>query len=274
MRDYSTVISLTKNARGVYSLDPSIGCKSGMENEKGGCFNDCYAAKSSQLYGYDFRKTVYRDFENEYHRRLILKRINRISLDFVRMGTSGDPSENWIHTISILRKIDTCNKEIVIITKHWNNLTHDQLEYLSTINVCINTSVSALDRESILTNGLEQYNKLKTYCKSILRVVSAKFNLDNKEGSRLSIIQNDLLKNDGVIDTVLRVNKNNPYLKKGIIFAEKSDFLGKNTLASKHKKTTYFGKCSTCYQMCGLNVNIGNKEYPDKRGTAKQLSLF
>jgi len=100
MRSYSTKISLTKNSRGIYSLDTSIGCASGIANETGGCYNDCYAAKSAKLYGYDFSKTVQRNFESEYHRRFILRQINKIPLDFVRIGTSGDPSENWENTIS------------------------------------------------------------------------------------------------------------------------------------------------------------------------------
>ena len=124
MREYSGIISLTKNSRGIYSLDTSIGCSSGMANEKGGCYNDCYAAKSAKLYGYDFSKTVFRHFESEKHRRLIINRINKIPLDFVRIGTSGDPSENWEHALKICKGIETCNKEIVVITKHWTELTN------------------------------------------------------------------------------------------------------------------------------------------------------
>lgn len=123
MREYLSKIALTKNSRGIYSLDTSVGCKSGMENEPGGCFGECYAAKSAKLYGYDFSKTVLRDFTDEYHRRRVVTQINRIPLDFVRIGTSGDPSENWPHTIAILKKIDKCNKEIVIITKNWTGLS-------------------------------------------------------------------------------------------------------------------------------------------------------
>ena len=104
MRDYSPKISLTQNSRGIYSLDTSIGCNSGMTNEKGGCYGDCYAAKSAKLYGYDFSKTVLRDFVNEKHRRKIVDGINRVKLDFIRIGTSGDPSENWEHTIKIIKK--------------------------------------------------------------------------------------------------------------------------------------------------------------------------
>lgn len=274
MREYKTKISLTKNARGIYSLDPSIGCHSGMMNEVGGCYNDCYAAKSAKLYGYDFSKTVFRDFDNEKHRIQILNKINGISLDFVRMGTSGDPSEDWRHTISILKKIDKCNKQIVIITRHWTQLTDEQLKYLATINICINTSVSALDKESVFNNCLIEYERLKPFCKSILRVVSCSFNLENETGHRLHKIQNELFKKDLVIDTVLRVNKNNKLIKDGIINVSESTFLGNKTLISKFKPSTYFGKCSTCHEMCGVNIKDVNKEYPDKRGISKQLSLF
>jgi len=139
MREYSNKISLTKNGRGVYSLDTTIGCFSGMQNNKGGCYNDCYAAKSAKLYGYDFGKTVLRKFENRKHERKIIRQISKIKLGFVRIGTSGDPSENWEHTLAVCKKISNCNKQIVIITKHWFNLTDLQMVFLNTINVCINT---------------------------------------------------------------------------------------------------------------------------------------
>lgn len=274
MREYSNKISLTKNSRGIYSLDTSIGCKSGMENEKNGCFNDCYAAKSSKLYGYDFSKTVLRDFINEKHRRLIINKINKIPLGFVRIGTSGDPSENWNHTIKILKSIENCNKEIVIITKHWTNLSLIDLEYLSTINVCINTSVSAIDKPELLNNAIIQYKTLKKYCKSILRIVSCDFNLNNFEGLVLSKKQDELFKNENTLDTVLRVNKNNRLVKEGIINVKSSKFLGKKALISKFNKKTYFGKCSTCLEMCGIEIKEKDKLYPDKKGVIIQTKLF
>lgn len=274
MRVYSNKISLTKNARGIYSLDPSIGCSSGMVNEVGGCYNDCYAAKSSKLYGYDFSKTVLRYFENEKHRQLIFNQINKIKLDFVRMGTSGDPSENWEHTINILKGIDKCNKEIVVITKHWTILTDQQLQYLSTINICINTSVSALDKPHLRENCILQYKRIKHYCKSILRIVSADFNLNNEVGHQLAKVQSNLFKNEDTLDTVLRVNKRNELVRSGIINVTESTFLGKKALISKLNRSTYFGKCSTCHEMCGVNIKPENKLYPEKRGTIKQLYLF
>jgi hypothetical protein len=274
MREYSNKISLTKNSRGIYSLDTSIGCSSGMANEIGGCYNDCYAAKSSKLYGYDFSKTVLRSFENEKHRQLIVSQINKVKLDFVRIGTSGDPSENWAHTINVLKCIDKCNKQIVIITKHWTLLTEEQLKYLSTINICINTSVSALDKPHLRQSCVEQYKRLKPYCKSILRIVSCEFNLTNDKEKELDKVQHELFKNEDTLDTVLRVNKRNDLVKNGIINVKETTFLGKKALVSKFNKSAYFGKCSTCHEMCGLNIKPENKIYPDKRGITKQLLLF
>jgi hypothetical protein len=270
MRGYSNKISLTKNSRGIYSLDTIIGCNSGMANEVGGCYNDCYAAKSAKLYGYDFSKNVNRYFESEKQRLNIVKAINKIPLPFVRIGTSGDPSEDWQHTIDILEDIKTCNKEIVIITRHWHNLTDIQLEKIQSLNVCINTSISALDNEYVLNNCLAQYNRLKPFCKSVLRIVSCNFNLENSTGHRLFKIQKELFKNEAVIDTVLRVNNKNRFVKEGIIKVEKSKFLGKNALVSKYNKSTYFDKCSTCFEMCGVNVKTGK----DKKRSNVQLKMF
>ena len=69
-------------------------------------------------------------------------------------------------------------------------------------------------------------------------------------------------------------DKNNKLVKDGIINVKKSKFLGKNALISKYNKKTYLGKCSTCKEMCGIKMDIGEKQYPDKRGTIKQLKLI
>lgn len=257
MRDYSNKISLAKNARGVYSLDVSLGCKSGTQQDKRGCYGDCYAAKSAKLYGYDFNKTVFRYFESEVHKKRIINQIKRIPLGFVRIGTSGDPSENWAHTLDVCNVIAKANKDIVIITKHWTTLTDAQLDNIQTLDLlgfAINTSVSALDTFEVLQRGLTQYERLKPFCKSLLRVVSCDFNTDNATGKQLAEIQKKLFDNEGVIDTVLRVNKNNPLVREGVLRVKESKFLGKKALISKYNPKTYFGKCSTCLEMCGVNM--------------------
>lgn len=274
MKPYSNKISLVKNSRGIYCLDTSIGCNSGMTKTKDGCYNDCYAAKSAKLYGYDFSKTVLRVFESRKHERQILNEINRAKLEFVRIGCSGDPSENWDHAFRILKVISRCNKEIVIITRHWTLLTDEQLEYLSTINVSINTSVSALDDPEMLNRSVEQYNRIKPFCRSFLRIVSCDFNTDNYEGKILSQIQHQLFKNEDVIDTVFRPNKNNPLVTTGVINVRRAAFNGNIQLMSKFNEKTFTGKCSRCQEMCGVRMKNQQHSYPNKRGIVKQLSLI
>jgi len=87
-----------------------------------------------------------------------------------------------------------------------------------------------------------------------LRIVSADFNLNNEEGRKLNLIQNELFKNDSIIDTVLRVSKNNPLVTDGIINIKETKFLGKRSFVSKYNKKTYLGKCSTCSEMCGVTL--------------------
>lgn len=272
-REYSSKISLVRNSREVYIIDTSIGCASGLKNDVNGCYGDCYAARAAKRYGNDFSKTVLRDFENEYHRRRVVAQINRAKMDFVRIGGSGDPSENWPHTLKILRQIDKCNKEIVIITKHWTLLFDEDLQYLKTINVCFNTSVSALDDPAQLRRGLEQYERLKPYCKSILRVVSCDFNTKNERGRELAGIQELLFRMESVLDTVLRPTKTNPLVTDGVINVKDALFMGSKSLVSQRSRKTYLGKCSTCHEMCGATMRTGYG-YPDKPGTVKQLKLF
>jgi len=260
MKPFSNRITLVKNSRGIYDIDTSKGCSHGIAHNPKGCYGDCYAANYSYRYGYDFSKTVLRHFENEKHEQQIIEQINKIDMPFVRIGVSGDPSENWDHTLNVCSKIAKCNivlyptymKEIVIITKHWNNLTESHLSRLS--NLCINTSISALDEPLLLNNRLAQYNRLKGYCKSVLRIVSCDFNLQNETGKRLNDIQERLFENEYIIDTVLRVSSKNNLVLDGIINTEKVNFMDSKCLASLYNKNTHLGNCFECPEMCGLNI--------------------
>ena len=199
-----------------------------------------------------FSKTVLRYFKSVKHERQIISKINRIDLSFVRMGCSGDPSENWEHTFSILKKISRCNKEIVIITRHWNVMTDEQLLELKDYKICINSSISALDEPEQLNKCLYEYKRIKPFCKSFLRIVSCDFNKNNKTGYRLSQVQENLFKNDRTIDTVFRPTKNNRFVLEGIINTSKTNFLGNKSLVSKYNRKTYLGKCEKCKEQCGI----------------------
>lgn len=264
MKQYKSIISLSKNERGIWDLDTIKGCKSGLLENPKGCYNDCYAFKTAKRYGIDFSQSIERHFENETHRNLIVKQIEKIDMPFIRIGCSGDASENWEHTINIIKQIKensqlslfdiSSKKQIVIITRHWNTLTDEQLIELSKYNICINTSVSALDNEHLISKSINEYIRLKPYCKSILRVVSCDFNELNSIGKQKAEIQRKLFKNENVIDTVFRPSSKNEFVVNEIINVKKMGFMKSKALVSKFNKKTYLGKCNTCLEMCGLTI--------------------
>jgi hypothetical protein len=253
MREFSEYITLSSNIRGCYSLDTTKGCSSGLHHNERGCYGECYAARYSRKYGYDFSKLVIRKFKDDKHIESTIRKINKIDMPFFRIGVSGDPSEAWENTIDVCRKVSLCDKKIVIITKHWKSLTDDQLLEISDLGLCINTSVSALDDDSLLAHRLEQYNRIKPYCKSVLRVVSCSFNKNNKYGRLLDLRQRKLFRNENTIDNILRVSKKNKYYTDGIINIEKVKFLDMNCYASINNNNAHFGLCIDCPDRCGLN---------------------
>jgi len=273
MKEYSDKISLIENSRGIYGLDTSMGCSSGLNYTPGGCYGDCYAYKSAKQYGYDFSKTVLRRFVNNRHKREVLIQISKVKLEFIRMGCSGDPSENCEHTISILKQIQHINKEIIIITRHWTSLTEKQLQFLRTMNITINTSVSALDNAGLLGSCVEEYKRIKHYCKSILRIISCDFNTKNSVGYNLNVVQRKLFENESTLDTVFRPSKQNKFVVNGIINAKDGIFNGHKAFISKHNKKTYVGKCSTCKEMCGVNINDMDNTHFQRKFIPVQIAM-
>lgn len=253
MNIYSGNISLNMNKRGVYDLDVTKGCTSGISHNKKGCYSECYAARYAKLYGYDFSKTIKRTFKSVKHVDKIRNEIHYINMPFIRIGVMGDPSENWGHLLKILNLVSGI-KPIVIITKHWYSLTLSQLNKLSKHNVCVNTSISALDEPCFIKHRLNQYDILKNYCKSVLRIVSCDFNMSNLKGLYLNDIQNELFNNKLTIDNVFRVSKNNKLIKMNIINYHKKIFLNNEAYFSQINKNTYTGFCKSCPDMCGINT--------------------
>jgi len=96
------------------------------------------------------------------------------------------------------------------------------------------------------------------------------FNLENTIGYRLAKLQAELFKNDSIIDTIFRPNKNSTWILLGIINAKHGIFLGKKTLVSKYNKKTYSGKCSACKEMCGVNIGANINPIP----LIQQLTLL
>ena len=288
MNKFKDKITLIKNRRGCFILDTVKGCSGCNSMRPKGCYDDCYAYNITYRYKQiDFtypvkrnfyeNKSKYRlfDFEDTRHINEIINSIEKINMPFVRIGEMGDPSEYWKHTLNICSKISVANKYIVIITKHWKILSNELLDKLSSMSICVNTSISALDTEKEIEHRLKQYNKLKNYCNSILRIMTCNFNIDNKEGLCKNNIQDYLLKNYECIDTVFRPSKNNPLVIKGIINTKNMQFLKQNTIVSLHNEKAYLGYCDTCPDMCGIpNDKRLVTCISNKNKSIKKYSLF
>ena len=266
MKDYKGILTLNKNARGCYILDTVKGCSLGLKDNPNGCYDDCYANRIAKRYGFNFGKTIKRDiqkdksqfylfgFSDDSHADRLIKQIRNIDMPFVRIGEMGDPSLNWEHTIKICKIISKAGKPIVIITKHWKVLSDSLLKDIKPLDICINTSISALDTEGQIHKKLHQFYRLKDYCNSVLRIVSCDFNKENEEGISRRVVQDELFKHTPHIDTIFRPSLNNPLVKNNVINISKVKFLSASVNASVHNKDTYFGYCGKCPDMCGVNL--------------------
>ena len=264
MKKYKSEITLIKNNRGCYIIDTVKGRGGVNEENPRGCYGDCYANNIASRYGFDFRNTVNRDFKrdteqlylfgfkDQRHENEIIEMIKKIDMPFVRVGEMGDPSQDWEHTLNICEIIAQAKKKIVIITKHWKSIPENFLPKLKNLDITINTSVSALDDTIDLDYRLGQYNRLKPYCNSVLRIVSCEFNLENEIGQIRSFIQEKLFMNENIINTVFRPNINNPLVTNKIIIVKKVKFLKSSVLASCFGDAVYFGDCKHCPDMCGV----------------------
>ena len=267
MKTYKDEITLIKNSRGCYILDTVKGCTAGNLYGGRGCYADCYAKNIADRYGFDFLRVRLRKFssddsqymlfgfKDETHLNKILRELKAIDMPFVRIGEMGDPSLAWEHTIGICQDITPAGKPIVIITKHWKPIPENLLDKVSKLELCVNTSISALDEEEEIVYRLEQFERLKRVCNSVLRIVSCDFNKEHSDGLDRHLVQEELFKIAGstVIDTVFRPRPDNPFVKKNIIKTSKVKFLRAEVLASVRNPNTYFGMCGTCPDMCGIN---------------------
>ena len=67
-------------------------------------------------------------------------------------------------------------------------------------------------------------------------------------------IQNTGDRIQNIIDNIFRVNLNNPLVINKIINVEKVKFLKAYITASIFNEKTYFGNCTNCPDMCGIEM--------------------
>jgi hypothetical protein len=253
--NYGAWITLEENRKGVLDLDTTKGCESGMAATAGGCYGLCYAARAAKTRGLTFDITAVRHFRSVRAYRRILSDIRRSRSRFVRIGTSGDPSEAWLWTVTVCSMLEPAEKPVVVITKHWRTASDYELRRLVDSRVVLNTSVSALDTDAQRDHRLEQYTRFaRLGGRSVLRVVTIDANLENEVGRRLADIQSRLLEFPRVIDNPLRAFRTSPLVRQGIIrLTLAPGYRGGRQLVSLHDAGVWLGTCAERPEQCGLS---------------------
>lgn len=252
---YRNILTVNENNKGVLDVDTVKGCSLGMKaHPGGGCYGECYANKIAKRYGIEFQKEVNRELTN-INFKSVLKKVYAYHANWYRIGTFGDPSHDWEHTVKVIEQLAITKKIPVIITKHWRILSDEQIERLKNVSAIINTSISALDTEKELKIRIRQGERFKRVgLKHIYRVVSCKFG-STENGIKMGKVQNELFKLGMIIDNPLRTSKSNPMVINGdILIEERKEAIGGEKYISLNNADTYLGHCSACPDQCGVEV--------------------
>ena len=235
-------------------VDTVKGCTLGMAAEEDGCYGECYAAKIAARYGIAFETSVKRGFMDQWqHRDILVRQLLTHPATWYRIGTMGDPSHEWQHTLSVIRHLRPAEKTAVIVTKHWKTLTDDHIAQLVELDVVVHTSTSGMDTEAQTKHRVAQLERLRhAGVRSVNRQVTAEFG-DTEWARACHDRQVRLLAMGPVIDTPLRVQASNPRVASGeIVTSRRTDALGGGKLLSLHSPDVFLGHCADCPDQCGV----------------------
>lgn len=249
-RKYGHVLTVTENGKGCLDVDTVKGCARGMAAyPDGGCYGECYAAKTAARYGIDFTTSVSRRIQGREHRGTLIRMMNGIPASWYRVGTAGDPSHDWSGTLSSLRALRHAKKTPVIVTKHWAVMSDADMASLRDLGAVVNTSISALDTDAELKHRIGQRDRLRDGgVTSVCRVVTCDF-----RSPEMRDRQDSLLSLAPVIDNPLRATKDHPLVRSGEIrLTRRGGSVGGGKLVSLHHPFVYIGQCATCPDQCGV----------------------
>jgi hypothetical protein len=242
-----------------------------------GCYGECYAYKIAKLYGFDFSISVSRQFMGREHKGTIIKLMNTCAVGWYRIGTYGDPCYDWKHTVAICWALWHTRKIPVIVTKHWEVLSDEQVEKLRRLRAVVNTSVSGMDADNELKRRLGQRDRLiSAGVKSVCRVVTCDYG--RSEWARTCKEKQDyLLSLKPIIDNPLRARKSNPRVVNGdIVLIRKNESVGGwGRFLSINDPCVYLGTCRNCPDQCGVSsVDIVNMEKENPNEDPATPALF
>lgn len=270
-RQYRDVLTADVNEKGVLDIDTVKGCTAGMgARPDAGCYGGCYAAKIAAFRGIDFSRSVERHVKSSAHARMIERAVQGAPQGFFRIGTMGDPSHAWEHTVRTVEWLAPFATP-VIVTKHWRTATDAQLARLVACGTVLNTSVSALDTSQELRHREAQIERYRTLGGvSIARIVSCDFDPSTDQGRRMADVQTRLFTLRPTLDNPLRVPRTHDLVQRGVIRVKAVRDISTIRTMSLSNDDTYVGHCSACPDQCGLSSCGPNHPKPAHR----QLPLF
>jgi hypothetical protein len=218
----------------------------------GGCYGECYAAKTAQTYGIDYSTSVSR---RPVFLRDVLNTVATHPATWYRVGVAGDPSHDWENTVTVCELLQYTGKIPVIVTKHWYPATDDQLTRLSKVGAVFNTSVSGMDTDTEIKHRIDQLERVATFeMRSVCRVVTCEYG-DSDWARDCEEKQRYLLTFPHVIDTPFRTTVTNPRVVSGDILLTRCENSvgGGSRMVSLWSDSLYLGTCANCPDQCGTN---------------------
>ena len=266
-RRYSNVLTVSINRKGVIDVDTVKGCSLGMAAyPKGGCYGECYAYKNAHTYGFDFRTSVSRQFMGREHKGTLIKLMLRFPARWYRIGTAGDPSHDWTHTVAIVNALWHLHKVPVIISKHWIPMEDWHAEKLRRLGAVVNTSVSGMDSDTEISYRVGQLERLKGLgMRSVCRIVTCQYGAS--EWARGCQEKQDyLLSLAPIIDNPLRSRKSNPHVISGdIVLTRRGESVGGGKYVSLDSTAAYLGTCAGCPDQCGVDLSATSDMEKEER---------
>lgn len=272
LRRYGNVLTADVNQKGVLDVDTVKGCTAGMSaRPEAGCYDGCYAAKIAKFRGIDFTQAVARRVVSAANARQIERAVKAAPEGFFRIGTMGDPSHEWEHTVQVIEWLAPLAVP-VIVTKHWRVSSDEQLVRLVACGAVLNTSVSALDTPAELAHRLRQIARYADLGGvSVARIVSADFDTSSDDGRSMAEVQARLFRLTPHIDNPLRIPRTHDLVQRGVVRVHLvRDLATERTISLAPDSGTYTGPCGPCPDKCGLS-SCG-PQHP--RPSPPQLSLL
>jgi hypothetical protein len=268
------VLTPTENYKGVMDVDTVKGCTFGMAEYRGGCYGECYACRTASRYKIDFSIGVSRKITNK-NASAVFNTVKANVASWYRIGTAGDPSQDWENTVEVCEFLQDTHKVPVIITKHWKTATDKQLDRLAKVDCVINTSTSGMDTDYEIKHRVGQIERIARFgIESVCRVVTCEYG-DSDWAMDCTEKEDYLLTLAPVIDNPLRATKKNNHVMNGDILLTKcGDSIGGGSkYVSLHDKSVFLGKCCDCPDQCGAK-DAKEREVEKKEKYGTQLELY